>query len=237
MGLLEQIVTVEALERESTRRTIFRENPLRLPMKRDIDQLELQGQGLEARLIKWNAEIDTKSARHLAQVANWNDLLRLHKAWEHSGEELDEASTRLRIANSKIATYSAVQGEPYRIAEPPRAPLEPTEPSPLIIILSSLLGGLAFGLAVAFLAEFSKSCFRSVGDVSRVMGVPILGVVNLIQTRADVRRRRFKRLVIGGSTAMLLGCLGWFTYAWSYDQAQLPTRVVQVVEDFRLSLR
>ena len=90
---------------------------------------------------------------------------------------------------------------------------------------------------MAFLAEFSKSCFRSVGDVSRVMGVPILGVVNLIQTRADVRRRRFKRLVIGGSTAMLLGCLGWFTYAWSYDQAQLPTRVVQVVEDFRLSLR
>ncbi|MEM7310412.1 MAG: hypothetical protein AAF682_27290 [Planctomycetota bacterium] len=236
-SLQDQIKIAESLQREASKRTVYKDNPERKQLGKRIEEMEIEVQGLEAKLGKWSAEVEDKASKHQAQVANWNDLLRLHKAWEHAQEELDEANTLLRRANSRYKTYSAAQGEPYRIAEEPRAPAEATEPDPVVIVVASLLGGIAFGLAVAFLAEFSKSCFRSVGDLSRVMGVPILGVVNTIETKAEIRRRRFKRLVVGGSTLMILGSIGWFTYAWVYTPQKLPTSVVQAVDDFRLSLR
>ncbi len=236
-SLEEEIRSIEGLQRESTTRTIFVDNPEREKLAERIDELEIEASGLVAKMDKWNREIDDKYTKHQAQVANWNDLLRIVKTWEHASDDLDEAEARLRRLNVKIGAYTAAQGEPYRIAEAPRAPANPSEPDPWLIVVVSLLAGLAFGLAVAFIAEFSKSCFRSVGDLTRVMGVPVLGVVNTIQTSVDRRRRRFKRAVIGGSTVVILGGLAWFTYAWAFHPEQLPTSVIQVVDDFRLSLR
>ena len=236
-GLREQIRTIEGLQRESTTRTVWIDNPERGTLAKRIAELEVEASGLVAKMDKWTREIDDKYTKHQAQVANWNDLLRVVKSWEHASDDLDEAEARLRRINVKLGAYTAAQGDPYRIAEPPRAPTEPSEPNPWGIVAVSLLAGLAFGLAVAFIAEFSKNCFRSVGDVTRAMGVPVLGVINTIRTSADRRRHRLKRALIGGSTAVILGGLAWFTYAWALHPEQLPTSVIQVVDDFRLSLR
>lgn len=233
----EQIETTKALERESTKRTAYQRNPVREALGQELSALELAERGLGAKLEGWKKEVKDKSALHQAQVANWTNLLNLEKAWEHAGIAFDEARARLRQAEARLNAYAAVEGEPYRIAEAPRAPLKPSKPNPAVIVVASLLGGIALGLAVAFLAEYSKSCFRSVGDLSRVMGVPILGVINTIETRADIRRRRSKQVVIGGSTAAILASVAWFTYAWAYDQARLPIFLQQAVEDLRLSLR
>lgn len=236
-NLEEQIETAETLQREATRRTVFQKNPEKETLGAELDKLELEERGLSAHLASLNNQVEAKSNLYQAQMANWQNLLRLTKAWDHASLDLDEARSKLRLTESRITAYSSIQGEPYRIAEAPRAPLKPSEPNPWIIVVASLLGGIALGLAVAFLSEFSKSCYRSVGDLSRGLGVPILGVINAIETRADIRRRRSKRVVIGGSTLAILGCVAWFTYAWAYDQGRLPTGLVQAVEDLRLSLR
>jgi uncharacterized protein involved in exopolysaccharide biosynthesis len=236
-SLEEQIETAEALQRAATKRTVYQRNPEKEQLGDELDALELEERGLTARLASWNKDVEAKTNLYQAQMANWENLTNLTKAWEHAAIELDEAKSLLRRTESRITAYSTVQGEPYRIAEAPRAPSKPSEPNPYIIVIASLLGGIALGLAVAFLSEFSKSCFRSVGDLSRGLGVPILGVINAIETRADIRRRRSKRVVIGGSTLAILACVGWFTYAWAYDQGRLPTGLVQAVEDLRLSLR
>jgi capsular polysaccharide biosynthesis protein len=232
-----EVAELTALQRAATERTLWVPNPARQEKAAQIAVLELQETDLKARIAKWTAEVAEKEAYHQAQIANWNELLRVNKALEHAGQELDEAASRLRLVQARIAAYNAVQEQPYRVANPARAPARPTEPNPVTIVVISLLGGFAFGLAIAFLAEYSRSCYRSVGDLSRSLGVPILGVVNRIYTRSDRRTIRSKRLVIGGSTAVILACLGWFTYAWVFDQGKLTTGIVQVVEDLRLKMR
>ena len=236
-ALEEQIQAVAALEREATTRMIDQPNPDRQDLKDRIDELESDAEGMEAELSHWVAEVADKQSRFEARTTNSAELIKLREAWDHAKKTLTEARARLMSANVKIDTYEASQGKPYRIAEAPLAPTAPTEPNPYLIVAIALLAGLAFGLAVAFLAEFSKSCFRSVGDLSRVMGVPILGVVNRIQTRAEARRERFRRAVIAGSSAMILASIGWFTYAIVYTPEKLPTQVKQAVDEFRLSLR
>jgi uncharacterized protein involved in exopolysaccharide biosynthesis len=236
-ALEEQIQTAEALQRESTRRTVFQPNEERIKLGEQLAALELDERGLTAKLEAWNREVEEKSSAHQAQIQNWSTLTRITKAWDHASIELDEAKSRLRAAEARIAAHSSERGDPYRIVQAPQAPDKPSEPNPIIIVVAGLLGGIALGLAVAFISEYSKSCYRSVGDLSRGMGVPILGAINVIRTRMDVRRQRTKRLLIGGSTLAILGCVGWFTYAWVYDQGRLPTGLVQAVEDLRLALR
>jgi uncharacterized protein involved in exopolysaccharide biosynthesis len=232
-----EVETITALQRAATQRLVWKPNPAQLSLANQMAALRLEEAGLAARHTNWVAEVKERVALYNRQSANYDVLIRLRKASDHAGDELDEATGRLRAVQARIAAYDAVQEQPYRVVDPARAPLRPTEPNPFTIVLVSVLGGIALGLGIAFLAEYSKSCYRSVGDLSRSLGVPILGVVNRVYTRSDLRARRSKRLVIGGSTAVILACVAWFTYAWSYDRGLLKTGIVQFVEDVRLKLR
>jgi len=104
-------------------------------------------------------------------------------------------------------------------------------------VVASLLGGIALGLAVAFLAEFSKSCFRSVYDVSRVMVTPVLGNINSIVTRREAKIRRTRRLVVGAASFLFLGSLGFVTWAWSAESALLTPSLRNAIEDLRSALK
>jgi capsular polysaccharide biosynthesis protein len=56
-----------------------------------------------------------------------------------------------------------------------------------MIVGFSLVAGLAAGLALALGLEFSKSSFRNVQEITRVMVVPVLGSVNRIVTLRELR--------------------------------------------------
>ena len=56
-------------------------------------------------------------------------------------------------------------------------PVRPTQPDPILIIIFSLLFSLALGLGLSLLLEYSRSCFRSINDITRVMVVPVLSGV------------------------------------------------------------
>jgi hypothetical protein len=83
------------------------------------------------------------------------------------------------------------------------------------------------------MGEFSRNCYRSVHDVTRVMALPVLGVVNTIITGQDLRRARLRRVTVAASSLVLIGGLAWFTWAWKARQDLLPTEVVQAIDDWR----
>ena len=103
---------------------------------------------------------------------------------------------------------------------------------PLIILGSAVLG-LVLGLGGAFLAEYGRNCFRTVNDITRVMVVPVLGTVNTIVTSNERRRSSLARNLIGGSTLLLIGALGFITYAWEVNQSLLSDDLRMSLESFR----
>ncbi|MFN0008289.1 MAG: hypothetical protein ACKVXR_10300 [Planctomycetota bacterium] len=129
------------------------------------------------------------------------------------------------------------RGNPFATLEEINVPPKPTEPNPLILVAFSVVAGLGLGVGLAVLLEYSKSCFRSVYDVGRVMVVPVLGNINSIVTRREARLRRTRRLLVGATSFLLLGSLGFVTWAWSAESALLSPALRNAIEDLRSALK
>jgi len=129
------------------------------------------------------------------------------------------------------------RGNPFAILEEVSVPPKPTEPNPLMLVAFSIAAGLGIGVGLAVLLEYSKSCFRSVYDVSRVMVVPVLGNINSIVTRREAKIRRTRRLAVGAASFLLLGSLSFVTWAWSAESALLSPSLRNAIEDLRSALK
>ncbi len=89
-------------------------------------------------------------------------------------------------------------------ASPTYGSSKPVSPEAMNIVLLAALAGIGAGAVFVVLAEVFDNVYRSAGQVTRSLGLPILEAIDEIVT-AEVRRRGVvQRLVI---TPLLLGCL------------------------------
>jgi uncharacterized protein involved in exopolysaccharide biosynthesis len=144
--------------------------------------------------------------------------------------EVEDEYTRMDVLWTEMKSSA---GNPFHLLQQAELPSRPTEPSVPLIILGSAVLGLALGLGGAFLAEYGRNCFRTVNDITRVMVVPVLGTVNTIVTSREQRRANLARILIGGSTLLLIGALGFVTYAWEMNQSLLSDDLRVSLESFR----
>ncbi|MDP6989470.1 MAG: hypothetical protein QF903_08320, partial [Planctomycetota bacterium] len=124
-------------------------------------------------------------------------------------------------------------GNPFQIMQDVVAPSTPSEPNPFLIVAFSLVAGLALGAGSAVMAEFSRSSFKSAADIGAVMLVPVLGVVEAIVTRKQVRRRLLRRIAVGSSSSVLIGAVVFVTWAWATNPELLAPEVLEGIEEFR----
>lgn len=133
----------------------------------------------------------------------------------------------------RFAFLDSDEGVPWEWRRAPTIPLEPTSPNPWFISIGSLLMGLGIGLGLALLKEYSKSCFRSPRELSRVMTHPVLGKINSIRTRRERARTVLVRAVLGGGTLLFAVGVGWITWAWAADSPALTDSLRTAIDDFR----
>jgi polysaccharide biosynthesis transport protein len=146
---------------------------------------------------------------------------------------LDELGVRIQYKKQVMDIMNGPAGNPFQITQEVVEPREATEPDPWLIVSISMILGLTLGLGSALMSEYSRSCFRGAGDISRVMIVPVLGVVNQIRTRGAVRRTRVRRALVGTSSFMILGAFVFVTYAWGWRPDLLNDELLTSIEEFR----
>src|SRR5262249_50220576 len=102
---------------------------------------------------------------------------------------------------SKVTTHleSRQIGERFEILDPARLPERPFSPNRQQINLYGMIAGLGVGLAIVALLEYRDSSFKTDDDVTRVLALPVLAVVPLMQSDVDRPRAGRRRLLIGVS--------------------------------------
>lgn len=104
-------------------------------------------------------------------------------------------------------------GEQFKIVDAARVPERPFSPNRQLINLMGMGGGLALGVMLIALLEYRDSSFGTDHEVTRVLALPVLAVVPLMQS--DPERRRARRwslllnLTLGSVTTACLALLAY----------------------------
>jgi uncharacterized protein involved in exopolysaccharide biosynthesis len=208
-------------------------NPQRTALKKLIDDDTLEAELLRARQAKLRTELDRddKDVNALQEV--YRDLRERQERLERLQHTLDETERRYQEKVQQSKLMDSALANPFVITEEVPTPEKPTEPNPWLIIAFSAVGGLALGVGLAVMLEFSKNCFRDVHDISRVMVIPVLGSINTIVTRRQVRLRSARRMLVGLSSLVVIGAVVFVTWAWATAPELLSPELRDKIELFR----
>ena len=229
----ERIAELEMRQTSAEEQIKFEPNPAYLNLEDSIANLELKIGALEAEEGALGKAIDQNRA----------DILRLNEAYGADRElsarldaiqlAMGEIEIDLQRAKQRRDVVYGPAGNPFQITQEVEAPGSPSEPDPVLILAFTIVLGLALGLGSALLGEFSKSCFRNTSDISRVLVVPVLGVISPIVTRVQRRRRVLRRFAVGSMSLLLIGSVLFVTWAWVEEPTLLGDRMNDSIETFR----
>ncbi len=172
---------------------------------------------LEANRIE--ATDDEREVAHLeARIASYRDRLNLAPLRE---QQLAEVARNYDLAKqnytnlvnkkteSELATKLAARqlDQQFQIIDPPSLPLKPFSPQRPSIALGGLVGGLIFGVLVAFFIEARDHSLRSTKEVRAFISVPLLVAVPSLRSSTEEHRRTWKARVewaLGSVMALLM---------------------------------
>ncbi|MEO8483629.1 MAG: Wzz/FepE/Etk N-terminal domain-containing protein [Acidobacteriota bacterium] len=187
-----------------------------------------QVSGLQAQI----AEIDSQIARMQQDATRFqavaDDAQRRADAMPARESELTELSRDYGILqasyntllgkkqDSQIAANLEEQavGEQFKLLDPAQVPGRPYSPNRMAINTTGAAAGLGLGVLLIAFLEYRDRSFRTDDEVGRVLGLPVLAVIPLMQSDLDLRRSRWRAVVtyvaLGG---VVIGCAGLFLFA------------------------
>ncbi len=234
--LEEMIDLLRESETTTTTETGMVANPDKLLLANEIDSAALALERDEERLEQLRLQIIETETRTKELASVYQEIHGLQDKRNRVNAALTDADSEHEAMGLEIQELTSSAGDPFMVLEDPKLPVRPTQPDPLLIIAFSILASLTLGFGSAILLEYSKSCFRSVNDITRVMVVPVLGTVNAIVTRSERRRRLVATAVLAGSTLAFVLVVGYVTWAWSYKPSLLSDGLRESIDNFRSSL-
>lgn len=179
-------------------------------------------------------EIAQELGRLQAAVTSAEALVSLQKQVVQPIKEelMQQRSTTFGSDTSGFEGSSA----PFEILETAVEPESPILPIGAIIMAVSLVLGVLLGAVGPILAEMTRSSFGTVKEVSRTLGVPVLGAVDLILTTRDVRARSVQQALTYTTMTLVLASLATALYIYKSHQYVLPATLLRMIRDVKMSL-
>ncbi len=208
-------------------------NPAILGMRSRIDTLATDLRVAEARYTRLSAEIETDQRRVAELQAVYRDVRERKEAIGRHAANLGVAESAYQAKAREVELLSSPLANPFEITQEVAAPSKSTEPNPLLIVSFALVAGIAIGLGTAVLSEYSRNCFRSMADIARVMSIPVLGSVERIVTRREVRVVAGRRIAVAVASLAFVGAVLFVTWAWANDAKYLSQDLRDAIEGLR----
>lgn len=207
--------------REPEDKTRMRPNPQRAAILVRIADAEValnEARALKARL---ESDVQTLKAESATRVEVYRQLQDLDRQAAIAGEEYLRAAQAYGRQKAFVDFVSSAFASPFEVSETARAPKTPVSPGGILFIGGGLVLGLLIGLGTSLLAEFGRGGVRGAAEAARIAGAPVLGVINRIRTRREVRERTARRVVVVISTLAIAASVLWTTWAYQNEPQSL----------------
>ncbi|HZL99620.1 MAG TPA: hypothetical protein VFD43_05135 [Planctomycetota bacterium] len=157
-------------------------------------------------------------------------------------QEIEMAPLRQRLSRMRGQGFGTdsiglegVAG-PFDILETGVEPEHPVLPIGAVIMAVALVLGIVLGVSGPILTEVTRSSFGTVKEVSRSLGVPVLGAVDLILTARDLRARTAQRLLTYATMVLVLASLATALYIYRTHEYVLPSALLRTIRDVKMAL-
>lgn len=212
-------------------------NPERATLQKALDAARVK----QRQLAKGRDLLQATISKDGEQV---NELYEVYKQIRSHRQKADRVAENLKSASLKYSDkllqakqLASPLSNPFSVTQEVIPPEKPTEPNPWLIVAFALVAGLTLGLTVALSAEYSRNCFRSVHDISRVMVAPVLGNVGRIVTRRQRRLIALRRVLVATASVTVIAGVAFVTWAWARDPELLSPQLRARIEQLRDKMR
>jgi capsular polysaccharide biosynthesis protein len=212
-----------------------------------LNEKQAEEQKFAALVTTYDSELDDVDDRLTRLPRAMMDMARLDAAVDNAEELLTAARIQVQPLKDQLRALrnqtSIVTGSggliatgPFEILEQGIEPENPVLPIGAMIMALSLLMGVGVGLSGPVLAELTRSSFGSVKEVSRSLGVPVLGAVDLILTARDVRSRNVQAVLTIATMVLVLLALASMLYIYRFHLDKFPATVQRALQNMSMAL-
>ncbi|RMF78589.1 MAG: hypothetical protein D6744_09965 [Planctomycetota bacterium] len=202
-------------------------------------RVELELEALRAQLKVAAANLEDIDARVAEFSALYGKLLESNEEMQTLQTRLTESQNSAAIWQSHLSQLERIMaaeheqhGTQFALIEEPKDNFRAARPqAPALLILCSACGLAAAFLLIA-LAELLDRSFRSAGQVTRLIGLPVLECIGVISTPRERRKQMLARAVWTPALAVLvLMLISSATLAYtSLEHPALHQRAIRVLD-------
>jgi polysaccharide chain length determinant protein (PEP-CTERM system associated) len=166
---------------------------------------EVQVAALRARVGEYEARFNR--ARELMKTAPQieAEFAQLNRDYDINKKNYNDLVARRESAALSGDLDSATGVADFRLIDPPRASPKPVAPNRLLLLPLALLAALAAGLATTFVASQLRAVFYDARSLRDAVGLPLLGVVTLLQGEAAALKEKVDLRKFLGASGGLVG--------------------------------
>lgn len=125
-----------------------------------------------------NEEFLSKDVARQTEVVNQiNAQLTQYDIMKREAQTTEQMYQGLLNRSKEAAVSAGLNASNIRIVDPAEVPVVPVRPRKATNLLLGVMAGLIFGVGLAFFRDYLNDTFQSGEDVTRFLGVPVLGIV------------------------------------------------------------
>ncbi|GAB4139610.1 MAG: Wzz/FepE/Etk N-terminal domain-containing protein [Sphingomonadales bacterium] len=164
-------------------------NPVYEDIRIKLVDVETRLASLNNRKAKLEADIQelSKSAEQVPNIeAERARLNRDYEVIKNQFEQLLRSREEARLVQDVDTKTDKVQ---FRIIDPPQVPLKPSAPNRPLLLGGVLAGGLAAGIAFAFVIAHLHTTYPTIVRLRQAVGYPVLGAISAVRSEQQKRQR------------------------------------------------
>lgn len=183
-------------------------SPVYLQLKLALGEAEANVASLRVRVNEHARRVNQLKAMVDTIPKVETELGQLNRDYDVNKQNYETLLARREAAKMSEEAGQTSDEVKFKVIDPPYVPSAPSAPNRPLLMLLVLLGGLAAGIAFAFLLAQLKPVFDSRRNLSEITGLPVLGSISMVWTPAQLRKRRIDLGTFGLAGAALLMIFG-----------------------------
>ena len=183
-------------------------SPVSMQLKLALGEAEANVASLRVRVNEHSRRVNQLKAMVDTIPKVETELAQLNRDYDVNKQNYETLLARREAAKMSEDAGQTSDEVKFKVIDPPYVPSTPAHPNRPLLMSLVLLGGLAAGIAFAFLLSQLKTVFDGRRSLAEITGLPVLGSVSMVWTPAQLRRRRLELGSFGLAGASLLMAFG-----------------------------